>query len=132
MLSKFLSFLLKLSIFTIVLALINYSIIYLIGGYIFYYPIAAIYGFLCTITALIYALLLYINKEFPDYTGYTFMGSSLFKMFLSILFLLPILLNKEVSPLADLAAFFIPYFLYLIFETVFAVDLLNSGKDKKL
>lgn len=132
MISAFVSFLKKLSLFTVVLLLINYGIVYLIKDYEVYYSPLSIHGFLFTITALIYILLLYVNKNFSDYTGYTFMGSSLFKMLLAVLFLLPVLLNKEISPMADLAAFFIPYFLYLIFETVFAVSLLNPSKDKPL
>lgn len=133
MISAFVSFLKKLFLFAVVLLLINYAILYLIGDFsATYYSPLSIHGFLFTVTALIYILLLYINKNFSDYTGYTFMGSSLFKMLLAVLFLLPVLLNKEISPMADLAAFFIPYFLYLIFETVFAVSLLNSEKDKPL
>jgi uncharacterized Tic20 family protein len=54
------------------------------------------------------------------------MGASLFKMLAAVLFLLPMLLNNENSPFINLLSFFLPYFLYLIFETFFAVKLINS------
>lgn len=93
---------------------------------IFYYSLWVIYSFHVISTFLIYLLLVYIYKNFSDSTGYAFMGASLFKMLAAVLFLLPMLLNNENSPFINLLAFFIPYFLYLIFETIFAVKLINS------
>lgn len=93
---------------------------------VFYYSLWSIYSFHILSTFLIYFLLVYIYENFSDKTGFAFMGASLFKMLAAILFLLPMLVNNENSPFINLLAFFIPYFLYLIFETFFAVKLINS------
>lgn len=97
-----------------------------LGDIIFYYSIWAIYAFHIISTFLIYFLLVYIYWNFSDKTGFAFMGASLFKMLAAVLFLLPMLVNNENSPFINLLSFFVPYFLYLIFETFFAVKLINS------
>lgn len=93
---------------------------------IFYYSIWVIYSFHIISTFLIYFLLVYVYMNFSDKTGFAFMGASLFKMLAAVLFLLPMLVNNENSPFINLLSFFIPYFLYLIFETICAVRLINS------
>lgn len=93
---------------------------------IFYYSIWVIYTFHILATLLIYFLLVYIFENFSDKTGFAFMGASLFKMLAAVLFLLPMLVNNENDPFINLLSFFIPYFLYLIFETYYAVKLINS------
>ncbi|WP_026836897.1 DUF6168 family protein [Gillisia sp. JM1] len=93
---------------------------------IFYYSIWGIYAFHITSTFLIYFLLVYVYLNLSDKTGFAFMGASLFKMLAAVLFLLPMLINNENSPFINLLSFFIPYFLYLILETIFAVKLINS------
>lgn len=93
---------------------------------IFYYSLWAIYAFHIISTLLIYFILVFIYKNFRDKTGFAFMGASLFKMLAAVLFLMPMLVNNENDPFINLLSFFIPYFLYLIFETFFAVRLINS------
>lgn len=133
MLSKLVHFLKNLFLFTLVIGGIQFLIMrFLFEEQSFYYNAFAIYGFLYLITSLIYLAVLYINYNFSDYTGYAFMGSSLLKMFIAILFLIPVLTLKEGNTLRDLMAFFIPYFLFLIFETVFVVKLLHADKEKTI
>ncbi|MCL6217125.1 DUF6168 family protein [Zunongwangia pacifica] len=93
-----------------------------------YYSTVANYMFHILVTLFIYIILLYINLNFSDKTGFTFMGLGLLKMFAAVMFLLPALLDDEVSNFAQVIAFFVPYFIFLIFETIFAVKLINQNK----
>ncbi|MDQ7916569.1 hypothetical protein RBU60_03200 [Mesonia sp. MT50] len=125
---SFLQFLKFLLSFSLVLCFLQYFLVEEFLQQEVYYSTFMVYGFLFTVTLGIYAVLLFIHKNFKDKTGFAFMGLSLFKMFLSVLFLLPVILAKEDQGnlLLDIFAFFIPYFLYLLFETVFAVRLLQD------
>jgi len=125
---SFLKFLKYLLSFSLVLCLLQYFLVEQILHEPVYYSTFIIYGFLFVITLGIYAVLLLIHKSFKDKTGFAFMGLSLFKMFLSVLFLLPVILAKEDqgNMILDIFTFFIPYFLYLLFETIFAVRLLQD------
>lgn len=122
-----LQFLLRFIPFTIILFSIQYFLT--IGFFYnteFYYSVLAIYVFHFLATFIIYLILVYLNQNFKDKTGFAFMGGSLFKMMAAVLFLLPVMLNATANPLENILAFFIPYFLYLIFETFYAVKLINS------
>jgi hypothetical protein len=60
------------------------------------------------------------------------MASSFLKMILSVIFLLPIILKDDRSYKADVLLFFMPYFLYLLFETVFVVQLLKDKAERNV
>jgi hypothetical protein len=121
------SFLAKLLPFTIILFITQYLIvIYALEDYEFFYPTYAIYLFHFVATFLIYLLLVWIYQNFRDKAGFAFMGASLIKMLAAIIFLLPMLLNNTGNAFGDLLTFFIPYFLYLVFETFYAVKLINA------
>lgn len=121
-----LKFLLRFIPFTLVLFFIQY---FLRSTYFqdieFYYSLPAIYLFHIIATLLIYFSLLAVFFNFKEYTGYAFMGASLLKMLAAVLFLLPMLLERTDNPFANILSFFVPYFLYLIFETIYAVKLIN-------
>jgi hypothetical protein len=55
------------------------------------------------------------------------MGASLIKMMAAIVFLIPILINNSVNALINIISFFIPYFLFLVFETYYAVKLIKRN-----
>ena len=113
--------------FSIVLFIIQYLVInFFLEDVVFYYSLWAIYSFHILATSAIYIMLVLIHKNFRDNTGFAFMGGSLFKMFAAVLFLLPMMLKNEEYRFVNLLSFFIPYFLYLIFETIYAVRLINS------
>lgn len=97
-------------------------------GVKFFYSLPAIYLFHVLATLLIYIGILLVYKNYSDYTGYAFMGAGLLKMMAAVLFLLPMLLAKTKDPFINILSFFIPYFLYLVFETFYAVKLLNAKK----
>ncbi len=113
--------------FSIVLIVIQYLLInFILEDIEFYYSIWAIYSFHIIATLFIYTVLVLIHNNFRDNTGFAFMGGSLLKMLAAVLFLLPMMLNNLDYLFINLLSFFIPYFLYLIFETIYAVRLINS------
>jgi hypothetical protein len=92
----------------------------------FFYATWSIYLFLFGTTLLIYVLLLFVNANFPDFTGFAFLGTTFVKMMAAVVFLLPLIQSEGRETNLDIAAFFIPYFLFLLFETVFSVRLINK------
>lgn len=112
--------------FTLIIIAIHFLTINSLEEISFYYSLPAIYLFHILSTLIIYLALVLVYKKSRDYTGYTFMGGSLLKMMAAVIFLLPMLLNKTEYPFANILSFFIPYFLYLIFETLYAVKLING------
>jgi hypothetical protein len=92
----------------------------------FFYATWSIYLFLFVTTLLIYLLLLFVNLNFPDFTGFAFLGTTFVKMMAAVVFLIPLIQSEGRETNLDIAAFFIPYFLFLLFETVFAVRLINK------
>lgn len=112
--------------FTVVLLVLHYfAVRELSGSYTFYYSAWSIYAFHFIITFLIYTAVLTVSKNLPEKTGFAFLACSGLKMFAAVIFLVPLIKGKAPEPIADVAAFFIPYFLFLFFETVFAVKLLK-------
>ena len=124
---QFYKFLKLIIPFTIVSFFIQY---YIVGSFFqnitFFYSTWSIYLFHLVITLISYGFLLFVNKTFADKTGFAFMGFSLFKMMAAIVFLIPLIQSDLESKIPDVSAFFIPYFLYLLFETLFAVRLLSK------
>lgn len=104
----------------------NYIVTALFEKTYFFYSTWSIYLFHFIITVLSYLFLLFVNKTFPDKTGFAFMGISLLKMMAAVVFLIPLLQSDLENQIPDVGAFFIPYFLYLLFETFFAISLINK------
>jgi len=124
---QLLNFAYRLLPFTFILFIIQYLVTaFLLKDMDLYYPVYAIYLFHFLATLIIYIILIFIYNNFKDNTGYAFMGASLLKMLAAVLFLLPMLLSNSGNPFANLLSFFIPFFLFLIFETFYAVKLLNA------
>lgn len=122
---RLLHFLKILIPFSILLFGIQYYLVSFVLQKDFYYSTLAIYAFHFFSTLLIYLFLVYVHNSFRDKTGFAFMACSLLKMMAAVLFLLPVMLSDSADPLGEIFAFFIPYFLYLIFETIHAVKLIN-------
>lgn len=125
--SPFLNFLKYLIPFAIVLFLVqHFTVANLFKDISFFYSTWSIYVFHIIITLLSYLFLLFVHKNFPDKTGFTFMGIGLIKMMAGVVFLIPMIQSDTIDRIPDVAAFFIPYFLFLFFETIFAVRLINK------
>ncbi|MGO2102211.1 MULTISPECIES: hypothetical protein [Psychroflexus] len=125
---SFLKFIKYLIPFAVLSGLVQYLIIEISLDVNIYYPTFITYIFLFFMTLLIYTVLLMIDKAFSDKTGFAFIGLGLVKMFFSIIFLLPVILNDSDNNhiTLDIFSFFIPYFLFLLFETLFVVKLLRA------
>lgn len=122
-----LSFLKTFIPFSILLYLGQYFIIKEFASeYIFIYNTWSIYTFHIIATFIIFITLLAVQKASFDNTGFAFLACGLLKMLASIVFLVPLIKADLVSKLPDITAFFIPYFLFLTFETVFALKLIND------
>lgn len=125
--SRFVNFIKYFLPFSIVLFTIQYFVITaLFKDTFFFYSTLSIYIFHIVVTILSYLFLLFVNKNFPDYTGYSFMGISVVKMMAAVVFLIPLIQSDTINRIPDVAAFFIPYFLFLFFETIFAIRLINK------
>lgn len=112
-----LNLLLLITIFTVVLFGIHSYVLSYFGTELnLFFPVWHIYAFLFGVTTLLYTI---VNYKFS--TGKTdvlllFMGGTIVKMLLAILFLLPLILSDFENKQPDIFNFFIPYFLYLAFE----------------
>lgn len=123
---KLLSFFKIFIPFSIILLVIQFVIAEYVLQLELYYSTLGIYSFHILATFIVYLFLVYVNKSFSDKTGFAFLACSLLKMLAAVLFLLPMMLSDTPDPFRDLMAFFIPYFLFLIFETIYAVRLINT------
>ena len=126
---RFPIFLLQLSIFTLILYLLNqYFIRSFFSTINFYFEAWEIYLFqFITVAALIY-FLQHRSKIKPDKVLNIFVILSLLKMGAVIIFLLPLFFDKTIDSKPAVFNFFIPYFLFLILESVFALKILNEKK----
>jgi len=127
MITPFLNFLK----FFIPFALVLFGTQYLVTTKIFvatpfYYTTWSIYVFHFVITVLAYLFLLFVHKNFPDKAGFTFIAIGLLKMMACVIFFIPMIQSDTVDRIPDVGAFFIPYFMFLLFETIFAVRLINK------
>ncbi|MGQ2983613.1 hypothetical protein [Flavobacterium sp.] len=93
----------------------------------FFYDVWQVYAFLAVSTIIILLLLQLVHKALPDKTGFAFMGLCLLKVMASVVFFVPLIQADIDAPEADVISFFIPYFLFLTFEAVSAVRLINSN-----
>lgn len=114
-------FLLQLIGVTVVLFAIHSYLLYHFAKTIsFFFPVWQIYAFHVVITLLFYSVINYRYSNGKTEIFNLFMVLTFIKMFLAILFLLPLLLSDFSNKQPDVFNFFIPYFLYLFFE-VFAI-----------
>lgn len=120
------SFLIKLLIFALALFAIHSYLVHYLVSEAFFFPLWQIYAFHCLITFAIYAIINYKHSEGKTQVFNIFMVSTLLKMIIAILFLLPLLLSDFENKKPDVFNFFIPYFCFLAFEVYFISQLLNE------
>ncbi len=92
----------------------------------FFYSLYSIYAFHFILTFLLFLFLVFVNINFFDKTGYTFLASGIIKMMASVVFLMPLIKSDFENKIPDVGAFFIPFFVFLLFETIHSVRLLNK------
>ena len=91
-----------------------------------YYSLTSIYAFHITSALLVTLVIQLVHANFKDYAGFAFIGTSLLKMLAAILFLLPGFLSEDKPNFINILNFFIPYFLFLIFEAIQVIKLINT------
>ncbi|WP_461533231.1 DUF6168 family protein [Sinomicrobium sp.] len=91
---------------------------------------SAIYGFHFLCTLVIFSGLLLVHRIAKQQTGNAFMAGSVLRMLASVLFLWP-LIQKDIDPVVDVLAFFIPYFIFLAIEVFYVTKLLQNDKGGK-
>ena len=113
-------FLFQLVIFTIVLYITHWYLLHYFVSEALFFPVRQIYGFHGFITTILYSVINYRYCSGHKNIFNLFMGMTLLKMILAILFLLPLLTSEFANKRPDVFNFFTPYFLFLVFE-IFSV-----------
>lgn len=121
------SFLLQLIVLTLVL-LVTHSYLhhYFSNSNVLFFPIWQLYAFHVFVTTATYSIINYKYSFGQKEIFNLFMGMTLLKMILSILFLLPLFLSDFEAKRADIFNFFVPYFFFLFFEIFSLTKLLQN------
>ncbi|MBT8183695.1 MAG: hypothetical protein KJN76_02550 [Eudoraea sp.] len=110
------SFSIKLLGFSLLLFFVHYYILAQFFTGELYLPLWAIYCFNAAMVLLVFLILRYYSRVQPANVLKYFLLLTLLKMALAIVFLLPVFLKKSAHAQLEIFNFFIPYFLFLIFE----------------
>lgn len=97
-----------------------------VKNHLFFFDNFSIYSFLFWVTYISFFLLLIINKFSKNNTGFGFLGLGIIKMGISVYYLFPLIQSNASNKIPDVLAFFIPFFLFLFFETIFSIKILES------
>tara|TARA_B100000927_G_C16390663_1_gene439189 strand:- start:24 stop:425 length:402 start_codon:yes stop_codon:yes gene_type:complete len=120
-------FLIQLFVFTLFLFTTHSYLQYYFSDSIEQFlPLWKIYVFNVFVTAIIYTVINY-NYSFGKKTIFIlFMSMTLFKMVLTILFLLPLFFSSSDVKKITVLNFFIAYFFFLFFEILSLIKLLKA------
>lgn len=110
------SFMLRLLMFTAILFAIHFYIISQFFEEDLYFPIWVIYVFNAALVFIVFSVLNYQHQKGSEKMYQLFLGLTLLKMILAIVFLLPLFFGKSDHSQLEVINFFIPYFLFLTFE----------------
>lgn len=123
MIKRFLISIVYLFIISLILGVLHF---YFVRNLKLYIPIINIYLFNFILGILGLFLLNLVYEKFNDKVGYVFLGIGIFKMALSISFLMPLIESDFQNKVPDTLNFFFCYFIFLIIESVFVIKLLNK------
>ena len=122
------SFLFQIILISLVLFGVHqYILYYFAASFTFFFPLWHIYAFHILVAVIIYTLINYRFSKGNTEIFTLFMGVTLVKMILAILFLLPLLLSDFQKKQPDVFNFFIPYFIYLFLEVFFVTKFLQKN-----
>jgi len=116
MIKEIAGFILKLTIFTLMLFGMHYYILLQFFEGDLHFPLWTIYAFNAILVLIVYSIISYKNKQGSKKMYQLFLGLTILKMVLAIVFLLPLFLGKSEHPQLEVINFFIPYFIFLGFE----------------
>ncbi|MRX39321.1 hypothetical protein GJU43_08550 [Flavobacterium sp. LC2016-23] len=92
----------------------------------FYYSIEFLYLIFFGISALLYLILLVVKKKNFQIIGMAFLFGTFTQMLIGYLILRPVLENKTEVAIVEKSNFFITFILFLLFETLLTIRLLNE------
>ncbi len=125
------AFFLRLVAFTGLLFAIHYYIFATFFSEIqLYFPLWTIYTFNAILVFIVYAIINYQFLKGNKKTYNLFLISTLVKMVLAIVFLLPLFFGKSTNSKIEVVNFFIPYFLFLAFE-IFSLNNFFKNQETK-
>lgn len=93
-----------------------------------FYPLWKIYAFLAFLSLSAYAFVVLTYYLLEEYTGFAFLGGVIIKMFISLVFLFPLIKSEFTDKVPDVLNFFLPFFIFLAIEAWFSVRLLQLKK----
>mgnify|MGYP000436339261 CR=1 FL=1 len=122
------TFLLQLvGVSLLLFAIHSYLLYYFSKDFTFFFSTWHLYVFHFVITYIFYSAINYRFSSGKKDIFNLFMVLTFFKMFLAIVFLLPLLFSNFENKLPDVFAFFILYFLYLFFEVLALTKFLQKA-----
>ena len=107
-------------------AIQHYALGYFFPELKFYFSTIQIYSFQSIASLVVCISVFYVNKVFFDKTGFAFIAATFIKMMACVLFLFPFIQSDIENKVPDVIMFFIPYFIFLLFDTIFAVRLMKE------
>ena len=110
------SFIVRLLGISLLLFFVHYYILAQLFAGTLYFPLWSIYCFNAVMVLGVYLVLRYYSEKQPEKIFKYFLILTLVKMALVVVFLLPLFLKKSAHTQLEIFNFFIPYFLFLIFE----------------
>ncbi|MFC0780621.1 hypothetical protein [Flavobacterium sp. HJSW_4] len=99
-----------------------------IGTENFHYSLELLYFSFFAISSLLYLILLVVKKKNFEIVGMAFLFGTFTQMLLAYLILQPILKNKTGESDVEKVSFFITFVLFLLFQTLLTVRLLNQKR----
>lgn len=123
------NFYFKQSINLAIVSIIIYSVLFLVENsfsYTSFYSIWGISLFFFISTLIVVSFIKLVHQYASDKVGFAFMGLILFKAFACILFLLPGFTADVKPDFTAILFFFVPYFIFLIYEVIQAIKMLNQ------
>jgi drug/metabolite transporter (DMT)-like permease len=116
MIKETLSFVATLLVVAILLFGIHYYILNQFFQGQLHFPLWTIYAFNAALVFVVYLVLNFSNRRGSDKMYQIFLGLTILKMALAIVFLLPLFFGKSSHTQLEVINFMIPYFLFLGFE----------------
>ncbi|HLS11258.1 MAG TPA: hypothetical protein VK050_03760 [Flavobacteriaceae bacterium] len=99
---------------------------YLLPDIILFNPIWKYYVLLVILSLITFGLVLFVHYIAQNYTGFAFIASIVFKMFVTLWFLFPLIKGDFSNKTPDVLNFFLPFFTFLVLEVLFSIRLLQS------
>lgn len=116
MIKETMRFLVALVVFTGILFGIHFYILSQFFEGTLYFPIWIIYIFNAVLVFVVFSVIRFKAQQKSDKLYQLFLGLTILKMVLAIVFLLPLFFEKSEHTQLEVINFFIPYFLFLAFE----------------